>query len=299
MRMDGVEVEDTYAEAFDGLFCRLIVTAANQKLLKKAVNSATSLPSTVFGESEGGVETWLKRNETPDERVGAVIQLWVNYTMNASAVLERELGKRIRQGILVVPSTRVFNALDSEKKIDAMEKIGHCGDGYEFIESRFGREMINIPIMMGEFLIERSLGFSGGVMGGNIWIFCDSEEAALMSGEKAVEAVSRIPFAITPFDVCSAGSKVETKFPDIGPTTNHPFCPTLGNKIEDSRVPSGVKSIPEIIINGKTLQTVKEAMKEAIFEIKEQKGVIKISAGNFSGKLGKYRIFLKNLLKGE
>jgi formylmethanofuran--tetrahydromethanopterin N-formyltransferase len=298
MRIDSIEVEDTYAEAFDGLFCRLIVTAGNQKLLKKAVISVTSLPSTVFGESEGGVETWLKGNETPDGRDGAVIQLWVNYSKDGRTVLERELGKRIRQGVLVVPSTRVFNALDSEEKIDAMEKIGHCGDGFESIENRFGREMINIPIMMGEFLIERSLGFSKGVMGGNLWIYCASEKAALISGEMAVEAVSRIPFAITPFDICSAGSKVETKFQGIGPTTNHPYCPTLRNKIKDSRVPPGVKSIPEIIINGKTLQTVKEAMEEAIYEIKGQKGVIKISAGNFNGKLGKYKIFLKDLLEG-
>lgn len=296
MKINGIEVEDTYAEAFDGLFCRLIITAGDKKRLEGAVNSATALPSTVFGEAEGGVESWVGRDETPDGREGAVIQLWVNYTKGAPAILERELAKRIRQGVLVVPTTRVFNALDSGTKIDAVDRVGHCGDGYEFVEMRFGREMINIPIMMGEFLIERTLRYAKGVMGGNVWIYCDSEGSAIKAGDRAVEAVAKVSGAITPFGTCSAGSKVETNYPEIGPTTNHPYCPTLKDRIKGSKVPPGVKSIPEIVINGTSLDTVKEAMREIIYSIQDERGILGISAGNFGGKLGKYKIFLKDLL---
>jgi formylmethanofuran--tetrahydromethanopterin N-formyltransferase len=297
MKIDGVLVEDTFAEAFDGLFCRLIVTAADRIRLEKAVIGSTALPSTVFGESEGGVESWLSSKETPDGREGAVIQIWVNFTKDGPAILEREIGKRVRQGILVIPTTRVFNALESESMIDAMERIGHCGDGYEYVENRFGREMINIPIMMGEFLIELNLGFSKGIMGGNIWIFCDSVSSGIRAGEKAVNAVTRVPYSITPFDTCSAGSKVETNYPEIGPTTNHLYCPTLKGKITESKIPPGVNSIPEIVINGKSLDIVKKAMKESIYSLKNENGVVSISAGNFDGKLGKYKIFLKDLIK--
>ncbi len=297
MKWNGLEVEDTYAEAFEGLFCRLIITAGDEKRLEKAVCSATALPSTVFGESEGGVEKWLTGAETPDGREGAVIQIWVNWSKKARLTLERELGKRIRQGVLVVPTTRVFNAFDSKERIDAMDKIGHCGDGFEFVEQRFGREMINVPIMMGEFLIERSLGFSKGVMGGNLWIYCDSEAAALRAGDLAVAAISRVPYTVTPFDTCSAGSKVESNFPEIGPTTNHPFCPTLKDKIAGSKVPDGVVSIPEIVINGLNLNSVKRAMKEAIYSLKNEKGILLLSSGNFNGELGKYKILLNELLK--
>jgi formylmethanofuran--tetrahydromethanopterin N-formyltransferase len=297
MKINGLVVEDTFAEVFDGLFCRLIITAADRKRLKKAVYSATALPSTVFGESEGGVELWLSEDETPDGRIGAVIQLWVTYSINGPAVLEKEMGKRIRQGVLVVPSTRVFNALDSKDKISTMDKVGHCGDGFEFIETRFDREVINIPIMMGEFLIERYIGLSRGYMGGNVWIFCNSLRSAIEAGEKAVEVVSKIPYAITPFEICSAGSKVETNFPHIGPTTNHLYCPTLKSRLKDSSVPQGVKSIPEIVINGKSLDILKKSMKEVIFSVKNFDGVLMLSAGNFNGKLGKHKIFLKDLLK--
>lgn len=296
MKIDGIPVEDTYCEAFDGLFTRLLITAGDEKRLNKAAYSSTSLPSTVFGESEGGVEKFLTGDETPDGRMGAVIQVWVNYKKTAGEKLEYELGKRIRQGILVVPTTSVFNYLESVDRIDVMDKVGHCGDGYESSINRYGRELISIPLMMGEFLIERYLGYKKGVMGGNIWFFCSSVDAALKVGDRAVDAVKEIDGAITSFDICSAGSKIESNYPEIGPTTNHPYCPTLKETIKDSRVPEGVSSIPEVVINGTSPDTVKEAMKAVIGSAVGVDGVLRISAGNYGGKLGGHKIYLRDLL---
>ncbi|HDH41536.1 MAG TPA: formylmethanofuran--tetrahydromethanopterin N-formyltransferase [Candidatus Altiarchaeales archaeon] len=290
-----IEIENTYCEAFDGLFSRLLITARDDKRLRRAAFGSTSLPCTVFNESEGGVERFLSEEETPDGRKGAIIQIWVNYGKRAEGKLEYELGKRIRQGILVVPTTRVFDWFDSDEKIDIMDKVGHCGDGYEFVERRFDREMINIPLMMGEFLIERNLSYGKGIMGGNIWFFCDSTDTALDAGDKAVDAISEVEGAITSFDICSAGSKVETNYPEIGPTTNHPYCPTLRDRIEDSRVPDGVESIPEIVINGISLEVVKRAMKRAIESVRDVEGIMKISAGNYGGRLGRHKIYLRDL----
>ncbi|MHC1635144.1 MAG: formylmethanofuran--tetrahydromethanopterin N-formyltransferase [Candidatus Methanospirareceae archaeon] len=292
-----MEIEDTYCEAFEGLFVRICVTARDEKRLKRAAYGSTALPSTVFGEAEGGVEGWLREDETPDGRIGAIAQIWVNYGGDAEKKLEHEMSKRIRQGILVVPTTSVFDAsIEAEGKIDTMERIGHCGDGYETVEERFGRTVIVVPIMAGEFVIERYLGYKRGIMGGNLWFFCDSLEAGLEAGEKAIEAIQKIEGVITPFDICSAGSKPETKFPEIGPTTNHPYCPTLKHRIKDSKVPEGVKSIPEIVINGISVEAVKEAMRAAIESVKDVKGLLKISAGNYGGKLGKYKIYLRDLV---
>lgn len=291
-------IEDTYCEAFDGLYSRLVITARNKKLLQRAAFSSTALPLTVFGQSEGGIERWLTRKQTPDGRVGALIQIWILGGEGVVKTLEAELGKRIRQGILVVPTTAVFNATDSEKKIDIMDKVGHCGDGYEWEEEYSGRKVINVPIMMGhDFKIERYLGYAKGIMGGNIWYFCTNINAALKAGGKAVKAIEKIEGAITSFDICSAGSKPETKYPEIGPTTNHPYCPTLKPKLgSESRVPDGVKSIPEIVINGITMEAVKQAMKQAIKAGINTPGVVKISAGNYGGKLGRHKIYLRELI---
>jgi formylmethanofuran--tetrahydromethanopterin N-formyltransferase len=289
-----MEIEDTFCEAFDGYFSRIIITAKNEKYLHRAAHGSTCLPSTVIGRTEGGIEKILKKERTPDGRVGAIIQVWGNYTDGLDK-FEYEYSIRIRQGILVVPTTRVFNALDSKTKLDMMRRVGHCGDGYEEEVELFRRKLISIPLMMGDFLIERYIGYGKGIMGGNLWFFCKDEETALEAGEKALKAVSEVDGAITPFGVCSAGSKVETKFPEIGPTTNHPFCPSLRDKIEDSKVPEGVSSIPEIVINGLDLSSVKNAMRAALNSVRDVDGVVKISAGNYGGKLGKYKIWLRDL----
>ena len=111
-----MEIDDTYCEAFDGLYSRIIVTAKNEQYLEKAVLGATALPSTVVGRTEGGVEKWLAGNETPDGRPGALVQVWGTWSENTND-FEHEYSLRIRQGILVVPTTAIFNALDSDSKL--------------------------------------------------------------------------------------------------------------------------------------------------------------------------------------
>jgi len=297
-----VEIEDTYAEAFDGLYFRILVTADDEETLRRAAEDATATPSIVIGRIEGGIERYVDESETPDGRLGAILQFWAALDKNKPLnevvdKLYREFSYRIRQDILVKPFTAVFDlCTDPIGKIDAMERIGHCGDGYEWTERLYGREMIIIPIMVPDFKIERYLGYGRGVTGGNFWYMCETKKAVLEAGREALKAIGKIEGVITPFDICSAGSKAETKFPHIGPTTNHPYCPSLKDRLgEESKVPEGVNYIPEIVINGVTLKAVKEAMKAGIEAVSKVDGVVKVSAGNYGGKLGDYKIFLREL----
>jgi formylmethanofuran--tetrahydromethanopterin N-formyltransferase len=297
-----IEIEDTYAEAFEGLYCRIIVTADDASTLQKAAEDATATPSIVIGRVEGGIEKWLSERETPDKRRGAILQFWggIDPRKPFSDILKKfeiELSYRIRQDILVKPFTAVFDDLPkAEDKLDMTERVGHCGDGHEWIEKRHGREVIVVPIMVPDFVIERYLGYARGVSGANFWYMCETKEVALKAGEEALEAIHRIDGVITPFDVCSAGSKTETRYPSIGPTTNHVYCPSLRKRLgEASRVPEGVNYIPEIVIDGISMQAVKEAMKAGIEAAGSVEGVAKISAGNYGGKLGEYKIYLREL----
>jgi formylmethanofuran--tetrahydromethanopterin N-formyltransferase len=299
-----VEIEDTYAEAFQGLFCRVIVTADDVVTLRRAVEDATATPSVVIGRVEGGFERYLNKKETPDKRRGAILQFWAEMKQNkpfseSLKKLEVELSYRIRQDILVKPFTAVFDALtNSLGKLDMMERIGHCGDGYEWVERRYGREVIVVPLMVPDFIIEKQIGFARGVMGANFWVMCTTKNALRHTGKKALKAIHSVPGVVTPFDVCSAGSKPETHFPLIGPTTNHLYCPSLKHKLgKASRVPEGVSYIPEIVINGVSLEAVKKAMKAGIEATLSVEGVTRISAGNYSGKLGEYKINLRELIK--
>ena len=296
------EIEDTYAEAFDGIYSRVIVTADHQEVLKRAAEDATATPSIVIGRIEGGIEKYLDKQETPDGRNGALLQFWGGIDEGKSLEeamkkFEAELSYRIRQDILVKPFTALFDALPNpEGKIGMMERVGHCGDGFEWEEKLYGRNMIAIPLMVSNFLIENELGYAKGVMGANFWFMCKTKRAVMEGGRKALDAIHQVPGVITPFDICSAGSKPETKFPSIGPTTNHPYCPTLKEKLgEKSKVPDGVNYIPEIVINGTSLEAVKEAMKVGIESAADVKGVVRVSAGNYGGKLGRHRIYLREL----
>ncbi|NIR87244.1 formylmethanofuran--tetrahydromethanopterin N-formyltransferase [Candidatus Bathyarchaeota archaeon] len=297
-----VQIEDTYAEAFEGLYSRILVTADDEETLRKAAEDATANPAVVIGRIEGGVEKWLSKDETPDRRRGAIVQFWGGIDekrpLNDSVKrFEIEMSYSIRQNILVKPFTAVFDALpNADGKIDTMERIGHCGDGFEWEEKLYGRDVITVPLMVSDFRIEHYLGYGRGVMGGNFWYMCKTKEAVMEAGRKALEAISQIEGVVTPFEICSAGSKPETKFPWIGPTTNHPYCSTLKKKLgNESKVPNGVKYIPEIVINGVSVDAVKEAMRAGIRAAKTVEGVSKISAGNYDGKLGKYKIYLREL----
>ncbi len=299
-------IEDTFIEAFAGIFCRVIVTADDDDTLRQAAEDSTSTPSVVIGRTEGGIEKYLTQNETPDKRVGAILQFWgeINPKKTFQESLnkfETELAYRIRQDILVKPFTAVFDALPNpEGKLDMMEKVGHCGDGFEWIEKRHGREVIVVPLMVPDFVIERCLGYSHGVMGGNFWVMCTTKHALKTAGEKALDAIHQISGVVTTFDICSAGSKPETHFPKIGPTTNHLYCPSLRTRLgKESKVPEGVMYIAEIVYNGVSLAAIKEAAKVGIAAVLDIEGVMRVSAGNYDGKLGQYKIQLKELFNDK
>jgi formylmethanofuran--tetrahydromethanopterin N-formyltransferase len=296
------KIEDTCAEAFEGIFCRVIVTADDERTLRSAAEDSTATPSVVIGRVEGGVEKWLDEKETPDHRKGAVMQFWGEISRKKSFAdslkkFETELSYRIRQDILVKPFTAVFDALpDAEGKMDMMMRVGHCGDGHEWVEKRHGREVIVVPLMVPDFIIERYLGYARGVMGANFWVMCKTKDAVRKAGEKALEAIHGVNGVVTPFDVCSAGSKPETHFPSIGPTTNHPYCPSLKPKLgKGSRVPEGVHYVPEIVINGTSMEAVNAAVRAGIEAVLNVDGVVRVSAGNYEGKLGKFKIYLREL----
>ncbi|MEM1590046.1 MAG: formylmethanofuran--tetrahydromethanopterin formyltransferase, partial [Candidatus Bathyarchaeia archaeon] len=183
-------VEDTYAEAFEGIYCRVMVTADDEETLRKAALHATATPSIVIGRIEGGIEKWLSEGETPDKRKGVVLQFWGGIDpkkpfSDSLKKFEIELSYRIRQDILVKPFTAVFDAsLNQLGRLDMMERVGHCGDGYEWAENRFGREVIVVPIMVPDFVIERFLGYARGVMGANFWIMCRTKEAVKEAGAR-------------------------------------------------------------------------------------------------------------------
>jgi len=291
-----LKVEDTYCEAFKGTCCRVIVTAEDQETVTRAAYDATSTPGTVIGRVEGGIEAWLNEDETPDKRKGALLQFW--YNTDDIEKFEVELSYRIRQDILVKPFTSLYDAShDPVGMIDTMKHVGHCGDGYEWEEESYGRKIIVVPIAIPDFKIERELGYMKGIMGANFWYMCGNKQTVMEAGKAALNAIGEVEGVITPFDICSAASKPETNYPWIGPTTNDPYCPSLKRILKESHVPEGVGFIPEIVINGLDKKALEEGLKAGVEAVIDFDDVVKVSAGNYHGKLGEYKIYLKELFE--
>jgi formylmethanofuran--tetrahydromethanopterin N-formyltransferase len=295
-------IDDTYAEAFRSIYSEVLVTARDRKWLEHAASAATGhASSTILCDCEAGVDRFVgpggdESFATPDNRPGVILQFHVpRFRKDRTAALEKALLARISQNILTCPTARCFNLLETEPYFRLGRKIAYFGDGHEYLEDRFGRRMWVVPTMGGDFCLDRRFGFSDGIMGGNLWFLGASEDAAILAAERAVEGVNAIPGAITTFPggVAASASKAGSKYKFLFASTYEKFCPTLKSKLgAESGVPDGVTSIMEIIINGRDLETVARATYAAIDRCAATEGLIRISAGNYDGRLGKSFIYL-------
>ncbi|MEZ6110603.1 MAG: formylmethanofuran--tetrahydromethanopterin N-formyltransferase [Pirellulaceae bacterium] len=297
------EVEDTYAEGFRSIYGEVLITARDRRWLDHAVNAATGhASSTIMCDCEAGLDRYVGPGgdeswETPDGRPGAVVQFHVpRFRKDRERALEKAMLARISQNVLTCPTARCFNLLDTPNYFKLGRKIAFFGDGYQSRQQRFGRRVWVIPIMGGEFTLDRRFGFADGVMGGNLWFMAATEDAAIEAAERAAAAVVDVPGVITTFPggVAASASKAGSRYKFLIASTYAEYCPTLKAEMgERSLVPDGVTSIMEIVMNGRDLESLSAATQQAITAARPTPGLTKISAGNYGGRLGKSFIYLK------
>ncbi len=299
-------VDDTYAEGFRSIYGEILVTARDTKWLQHCVNATTGhASSTILCDCEAGVAQWISAEQaaggaTPDGRPGAVIQFHVpRFVKDRNRHLEKVMLARISQNVLTCPTARCFNYLETDEFFKLGRKVAMFGDRHQFRDVRFGEPGWVIPILGGEFFLSRRFGFRDGVMGGNLWFFGGTEEVALEAAERAADAVHQSGNVITTFPggIAASGSKAGSSYPSLIAATYAEFCPTLREKLGDrSKVPQGVNSIMEIIINGGDLESIQRATRDALYAAAQTPGLIRISAGNYGGRLGKSLVHLHELI---
>lgn len=298
MEFNGVEVEETFAEAFPMVVGRMLVTAANEKWAAIAGKTTTGFASSIImSPAEAGVEGLVVPPErTPDGRPGVLVQIW----HRSRRELKLQMITRIGQCILTCPTTAAFDAMPDAKR---MLKIGRAlrkfGDGFQKKDKLDDRVVWRIPVMEGEFVIEDRFGVRKGVAGGNFIIMADSQASGLEAAEKAVEAMGGVEGVVLTFPggICRSGSKVGSMKYKLPASTNHVFCPALRESLPDSQVPETVRSVYELVFNGIDTEVVRKATGVGIVAASKIPGVVKITAVNFGGKLGPYQIQLVDALK--
>jgi formylmethanofuran--tetrahydromethanopterin N-formyltransferase len=294
LTVNSVPIEDTFAEAFPMTAARVVVTAESLRWALTAGQAATGYAASVIGcDAEAGIERELSAEETPDGRPGVAL-LFFGFSRDA---LQKAVVNRVAQCVLTCATTACFNGLtgDPGKTIKVGGTLRFFGDGWQISKLLDGKRYWRMPTMDGEFLCEDVFGTVKGVGGGNFLILGETQALALAAAESAVEAIRKIPGVILPFPggVVRSGSKVGSKYKALKASTNDAYCPTLRGAIV-SALPDGVNAVYELVFDGLDLAAVERATRTGI-DAACRPGIVRITAGNYGGKLGPHHIHLHKL----
>jgi formylmethanofuran--tetrahydromethanopterin N-formyltransferase len=298
---NGVAIDDGFAEAFPMKATRVIVTAHNAVWARHAAVAATGFATSVIAcGCEAGIERELAPHETPDGRPGLSLLF---FSMSGKE-LAKQLERRIGQCVLTCPSTAAFAGIADGEAVALGKNLRYFGDGWQIAKLISGIRYWRIPVMDGEFVVQETTAVVKAVGGGNLLLLARDTDAALAAAEAAAAAMRRLPNVILPFPggVVRSGSKVGSKYAALGASTNDAFCPSLRGLSARSELGSETRCVLEIVIDGLAEADVAAAMRAGLhagIAIGAAGGLLRLSAGNYGGKLGPYHFHLRQLLAGS
>ncbi len=297
MIINGVTIDETFAEAFPMKATRVIITAQNSKWALISAQAMTGFATSVIAcGCEAGIERELTPFETPDGRPGVSVMI---FAMGKKG-LAKQLETRTGQCVLTSPTSAVYAGLDEGVQIPLGKNLRYFGDGFQISKQINGRRYWRIPVMDGEFLAQETTGMKEAVGGGNFLILAESQPQALAACDAAIEVMRKVSNVILPFPggVVGSGSKVGSKYGALGASTNDAFCPTLKGKTTTELGPE-IESVMEIVIDGLSEDDIVHAMRigiEAVCKLGTGNGVRRITAGNYGGKLGPFHFHLREIM---
>ncbi|GLK80692.1 formylmethanofuran--tetrahydromethanopterin N-formyltransferase [Methylopila turkensis] len=297
MILNGVEIRDSFAEAFPMVGTRLIITADTAKWAMIAAKTMTGFATSVIGcGCEAGVEREIPAEETPDGRPGVAVLIFAMDIKGLKSVVPNRIG----QCVLTSPTSACYAGMEGGESISIGKALKYFGDGWQIAKKVGDKRIWRVPVMEGEFVCDHETGSVSGVGGGNVLILGASRREALEAAEAAVEAMSKVPGNILPFPggVVRSGSKVGSKYKGMFASTNNFYCPTLRAQTE-TKLPPEVASVQEIVIDGVSFDAVSACTRagiEAVVKLGRDKGIIAIDAGNYGGNLGPFHFKLREIM---
>ncbi len=301
MNRNGVAIDDTFAEAFPMKATRLLITAHTLEWARHAALAATGLATSVIGcGCEAGIEDEVPPERTPDGRPGLALLL---FAMTGKE-LAKQIERRVGQCVLTCPTTAVFSGIAEGEAVALGKNLRFFGDGWQISKVIGGVRYWRVPVMDGEFVAQETTALIKGVGGGNLLLLARDTDSALAAASSAVAAMRRLPNVILPFPggVVRSGSKVGSKYAALSALTNHAFCPGLVGLVDDSELTPETRCVLEIVIDGLSGADVGAAMRaglQAGIALGSARGLLRISAGNYGGKLGPFHFHLHKLLVGS
>lgn len=298
LSVNGVVIEDSFAEAFDMAATGVVITAPTPKWAEIAARTMTGFATSVIAcGCEAGIDRVLSPEETPDGRPGVRVLI---FGFGGDG-LELQLRNRVGQCVLTSPGSACFSGIDGGKRLKLGATLRFFGDGHQIAKKLGATRYWRVPVMDGEFLVEHDTGLSeSAIGGGNILIVGRSHAEVLAAAEAAVEAASSVPDVILPFPggMVRSGSKVGSKYPAMSASTNDAFAPMLRGEPRSELGPDA-NCVLELVMDGLSFAAIAESMKRGLHAacaFGPERGIQRITAGNYGGNLGRHHFRLKDLL---
>ncbi|MFG0254210.1 MAG: formylmethanofuran--tetrahydromethanopterin N-formyltransferase [Rhodopirellula sp. JB053] len=311
LRVAGVPIQATFAEAFDMKMTRIIVTAADREWCDHAAAAMTGFGTSVIACGiETAVEQELRPEETPDGRPGVAILAFAV----SGKELEKQIPRRAGQCILTCPTTALYAGLPGDRKaypnrVPLGKTLRYFGDGYQISKQvphtqpdgtqetiRYWR----VPVMDGEFVCQHDVGRTEAIGGGNFILLGRSMQSVTLACRAAIDTIKKLPGVITPFPggVTRSGSKVGSKYAALFASTNEAFCPHL-RTLTETQLSMDTKAVLEVVLDGVDFSSISNAIHAGITAACESvgaEGLVGITAGNYGGKLGRHHFHLEQIM---
>jgi formylmethanofuran--tetrahydromethanopterin N-formyltransferase len=299
LSLNGVHLDDTFAEAFPIRAARVVITADSHRWANTAAQLLCGNATSVIAcDAEAAIEQQLLPSQTPDARPGVSVLLFAF----SNQLLATAIQNRVGQCVLTCPTTACFNGLPldncpKDKRFRVGGALRYFGDGWQSSRKIDQKRFWRIPVMDGEFLCEDEFASASAVAGGNLLICGTTPHSTLAAAELAATAAQTQPGVALPFPggVVRSGSKVGSRYPKLKASTNEAWCPTLRGLV-NSNLPADCNAVYEIVVDGLSFNHVQNALRHALHAATQAPNIKLISAGNYGGKLGKHHFHLRDLL---
>jgi len=291
------QIDDTFSEILTMKAVRVLITARTKELAYECARTTTGFGvSIIMSPAECAIERAVDFSDTPDNRPGYIIQIH-HYKLEK---LEHQVLARLSQSVLTAPTANVYDWMpnsDVEGYFKMGRKIAYFGDGYEFKTRKFGRDVWIVPRMDIPFIIDENISYTTS-FSGNFTIFADTLEHAYNAAIKAANAVRTIEGVVsmgTKGIIASASKAGSEKYRFLVASANLAIYPMLRGKYPKTRVPNGGNYAYELVISAINFELLKEGFASGIQTALKSEGVVFVTASNFGGRLGKKKIYLREL----
>ena len=253
LTVNGIRIDDTFAEAFGMRATALVITADTRAL--GAAGGADDDRLRHLGDRlrlRGRHRSRARRQGDagrPAGRARAAVRGLDQPSCRSSC------RARVGQCVLTSPGSACYAGLDGEEPLRLGNALRYFGDGWQISKRLGGKHYWRMPVMDGEFVCEATTGLTKqAVGGGNLLIMGRSRDAPRWPRPRRPStAIAAVPDVIMPFPggIVRSGSKVGSKYKGVTPRPTTPIARRCAARSQTA-LDADVASVLEIVIDGLT-----------------------------------------------